>query len=202
MVRLHAVIVPPAPALADLARAVEKASGVSPGVPWLPRHDWQLKLAYFGNLGLEESRTVRETLTKVGSYCRPLELRVVGAEALPDEARAEQLMVGLAGDIDDLWSLATAIPSMVQPHGLFLDRRSFRASIVLAREVRGPFDARAVVSRLVGFEGAPWVATEMRVVRWVPGGAGGPDDWETVDSYPFTAPAEDADAGDGSGAAH
>ncbi len=192
--RLHAVIVPPAEAFAEFGQAVDSAGGDEPAVPWLPRHEWQLRLAYFGNLGLRESVTIRETLTKIGSYCHPLMLQMVGAEALPEEGRAETLTVGLAGDVDALWSLARAIPSMVQPYGLFLDRRSFRASITIAQGSRGPFDARQATSRLAGFSGIGWQADEMRIVRWVPGGAGGPDDWETVDSYRFTAPREDTDA--------
>lgn len=200
--RMHAVIVPPPHAFADLAQAVERASAAAPGVPWLPRREWQLRLAYFGNLGLDESVTLRETLTQIGSYCPPIGLRVAGAEAVPDDERAESLHVGLAGDVDELWSLARAIPSIVQRHGLFLDRRSFQPRITLAQEVRGPFDARTATSQLATYQGVPWVADEMRVVRWVPGGVGEPDDWETVEGYPFTAPREDNDAAGGAPAAH
>ena len=108
---------------------------------------------------------MRETLTKIGSYCSPLSLQVRGVEALPEDARAESLTVPLAGDIEELWSLARAIPSMVQPHGLFLDRRSFRSSITIAHGTRGAFDARQVTSPLATYQGPTWVAD---------GDAGGP----------------------------
>jgi len=135
--RFHAVITPPPHVLADLAGAVERASAQSPGVPWLPRPAWQLKLAYFGNLGLDESVSVRQTMARIGSYCPPLRLRMLGIEAVPDDADAESLTVGLDGSIDDLWSLANAIPSMVQRQGLFLDRRPFRASGTIAQRTPG-----------------------------------------------------------------
>lgn len=200
--RMHAVIVPPVEALSDLGQAVDRAARAAPSLPWLPRLEWQLRLAYFGNLGLAEASTVRETLTKIGSYCAPLRLHVKGVEAVPEDAKADAVTVGLAGDIEELWSLARAIPSMVQPHGLFLDRRSFRSSITVARGSRGPFDARAATSQLADYEGPPWVGSEMRVVRWMPGGVSEPDDWETVDAYQFTGRREDDDAARHAGAAH
>lgn len=186
--RLYAVITPPPHVLADVAQAVERATAVAPQLPWMGRQLWHLRLAYFGNLSLKESVALRETLRQVGSYCPPLNLRLVGVEALPDDDRAESLVLGLDGDIDDLWSLARAIPPMVQKHGLFLDRRSFRATVTIAHGTREPFNARAATSALATYQGVPWTADAMQVVRWLPGSADTEDAWEEVEGYPFTAP--------------
>ncbi len=157
-------------------------------MPWLARDLWHLRLAYFGNLELKQSMAVRETLQQIGSYSPPLSLRMVGIEAIPEDERAESLVFGLEGNLDALWSLAKAIPSMVQKHGLFLDRRSFRTDVTVAQEIREPFDARAAASALATYQGVPWTAHEMQVVRWRPGSGGTEDGWEVVETYEFTAP--------------
>lgn len=199
--RLYAVITPPPQVLADVAAALERATAAAPQVPWLARDLWHLRLAYFGNLDLKQSMAVRETLQQIGSYSPPLSLRLAGIEAIPEDERAESLVFGLEGDLDDLWSLAKAIPSMVQRHGLFLDRRSFRTDVTVAHEIREPFDARAAASALATYQGVPWTAREMQVVRWRPGSGGTADAWEEVETYEFTAPRseppEDADDTDG-----
>ena len=189
--RVHALMTPPPAVLDDLAVAVENAAAAGPGVPWLPRHEWQIKLAYFGNLGLTELLAVRATLAQIGSFCPPLGLRLAGAEARPDQEGTESLVLGLAGDLAELWSLAGAIPAMVQRHGLFLDRRAFRADLTIAHAVREPFDSRRAVAALATYQGLPWIADDMHVVRWVPGGDDEDDGWEDVERYKFTAPRED-----------
>ena len=186
--RLYAAITPPSHVLADVAAALERAKAAAPQVPWLARDLWHLRLAYFGNLDLKQSMGVRETLRQIGSYSPPLSLRMVGIEAIPEDERAESLVFGLEGDLDDLWSLAKAIPSMVQRHGLFLDRRSFRTDITVAHEIREPFDARAAASALATYQGVPWTAREIEMVRWRPGSGGTADAWEEVETYEFTAP--------------
>ncbi len=189
--RLHAVITPPPHVLADVAAALERATAAAPQVPWLARDLWHLRLAYFGNLDLKQSMAVRETLQQIGSYSPPLSLRMAGIEAIPEDERAESLVFGLEGDLDDLWSLAKAIPSMVQKHGLFLDRRSFRTDVTVAQEIREPFDAGAAASALATYQGVPWTAREMQVVRWRPGSGGTAEAWEEVETYEFTAPREE-----------
>lgn len=191
--RLYAAIVPPPHVVADVAAAVDQAAVVAPDVPWLARELWQVRLAYFGNLDLGQSVAVRETLQQIGSYGPPLNLRMVGVEALPDDDRAESIVFGLDGDIEELWSLAKAIPSMVQKHGLFLDRRSFRADVTVARGDRAPFDARTATGALATYQGVAWTASEMHVLRWRPGSGGTEDTWEEVEVYEFTAPREDPD---------
>lgn len=195
--RMYAVIPLPPHVLSDLAAAVERAAALAPQVPWLARDLWHLRLAYFGNLDLKQSTAVRETLQQVGSYSPPLGLRMAGIEARPDDERAESLGLGLAGDLDDLWSLASAIPSMVQRHGLFLDRRSFRTDVTVAHGSRGPFDARAATSALATYQGVPWTAHEMQVVRWLPGSGGTEDGWQEIETYEFTAPREASENAEG-----
>ena len=189
--RLYAVITPPPHVLADVAEAVERASAEASEVPWLARDLWHLRLAYFGNLDLTQTMAVRETLQQISSYSPPLGLRMVGIEAIPADEQAESLVFGLAGDLDDLWSLAKAIPSMVQRHGLFLDRRSFRTDVTIAQGSRGPFDARAATSALATYQGVPWTAHEMQVVRWLPGSGGTEDGWQETETYEFTAPRDE-----------
>lgn len=192
--RTHALVTPPAPVLADLADAVQRATRAAPHVPWLPRNEWHVKLAYFGNLSIAESTTVRATLDQVATYCPPLQLRLRGIEAVPGDDAALSLRMGLVGAVDELCSLAATIPALVRRYGLFLDRRSFTTTITLAQSTRGTFDARAAAATLATYQGVPWVAREMRIVRWQPGSFGEPDDYVDVQRYAFTAPGADGRA--------
>ena len=128
--RIYAVLTPSDEVLDDLGQAV----GAVPAsrIPWTDRAMWSVTLARFGNQGLPELTIIRDTLSEIGSYCPHLNLRFTGADAVPDDRRAEELSVGITGDVDGLASLVRAIPSMVQRHGLLLDRRSFQPVMPVA----------------------------------------------------------------------
>ncbi len=197
--RLYAVITPPAAALHDLRRAVDAARPYGPDVPWTEPAMWSLMLARFGNLGLHETTIVTQTLSEIGTYCPPLELRFSGAVTRPVDADTngvDELGVALSGDIDGLWSLARAIPAMVQKHGMFLDRRSFHHDVVVAQGAQGTFPATGALDSLSGYLGPTWTATQMRLVRLIPRGADQPGigDYEDVERYPFSAPVQIAPA--------
>lgn len=194
--RLYAVITPPADVLADLADTVDRARAATPGVPWTPPEAWHLVLARFGSLGLNEVTVLKDVLTEIGSYCPPLGLRLVGGGVLPQDAdqNADELEVGVEGDVEELWSLARAIPAMVRRHGLFLDRRSFHPAVSVATAARGPFDATSGLRVLDPYWGPEWTATDMRLARLVPHSESDPGIGDFVDvvRYPLSAPPEPA----------
>lgn len=196
--RLYAVITPPAAALNDLASAIDAVRPHAPDVPWTPPETWHLVLARFGSLGLAEVIALKKVLTETGTYCPPLELRLGGGGVKPEDADigADEPEVGVEGDVDALWSLARAIPAMVQRHGLFLDRRSFRPAVSVALGARGPFDARPALRSLDAYRGPGWTATDMRLARLVPHGEEdvGIGDYVDVVRYPCSAPPEPADS--------
>ncbi len=196
--RLYAVITPPPSVLHDLRRAVDEARKHTPDVPWTEPSMWSLMLARFGNLGLHEATVVRQTLDEIGTYCPPLTLQLTGAAATPQDSDiVDSVGVGMAGDVTELWSLAKAIPAMVQRHGMFLDRRSFQAVVTLAQGAQVPFPARQAVAALESYVGPSWTATEMRLVRLIPrtNDEPGLGDYEDVARYGFTAAADsDTDA--------
>jgi len=189
--RLYAVITPP-PTVLDHLRAAVEGAGRHAEAPWTDPVTWGCMLARFGSLGLHELTVVKDTLTKIGTFCPPMSLRLTAAEARPNPEQAEELGVGIAGDTDALWSLARAIPSMVQPHGLFLDRRSFHPFLTVAQGTQKTFDAGKALSALSGYNGPEWTATEMRLVRLIPHNVSQPGIgvYEDMARYPFSAPPE------------
>ena len=166
--RLYAVITPPPVVLEHLREALGRAALPAAGVA---RNDAALlscRLAAFGNLALPDLTIVRDALAEIGGYCPPLALRLAGAEARPTVDRANEVGVGIAGDLDELWSLARAVPPMVKRHGLLLDRRGFHPDIPVVLAARASFHAGALLAALHGYSGPEWVATEMRLVRLIP----------------------------------
>jgi len=189
---MYALITPPAEVLNHLRAAIDETAASTRMVPWTQPDWWNCRIASFGNLGLEDTTLVMNTLERIGTYCPPLALELGGAEARPADASAEEVAVGVHGDVQGLKSLASAIPSMVQPQGLFLDRRNFRAVVTVAHGGRGQFSATAALAALAGYRGPQWTATEMRLVRLVPGRLDDPAGgrYEDVLRYRFSAPPE------------
>ena len=206
--RLYAVITPPPAVLHHLRSAVDEARTHTPEVPWTEPSMWSLMLARFGNLGLDETTVVRETLGAIGTYCPPLSLQLTGAVATPEDSlEVESLGVGMTGDLAELWSLATAVPAMVQRHGMFLDRRSFQAVIPLAQAAQGLFPPARALAALQTYQGPTWTSTEMRLVRLIPRSDDQPGlgEYEDIERFSFTAepepaPEPDAESGAESGA--
>lgn len=166
----------------------------TPDVPWTQPSTWHLLLARFGNLGLDEVTAVRQTLQEIGTCCPPLTLQLTGAATRPqDSDYVEVAGVGMAGDVTELCSLAAAIPSMVQRHGMFLDRRSFQSVITLARGVHGLFPSTQALAALEPYVGPRWTASDMRLVRLIPRTNDEPvvGDYEDVARFGFTAVADD-----------
>ena len=189
--RLYAVITPP-PTVLDHLRGAVEAAGRRADAPWTDPAMWGCMLARFGSLGLHELTVVMDTLSKIGTFCPPMTLQLKAAEARPTPEQAEELGVGITGDTDALWSLAKAIPSMVQPHGLFLDRRSFHPVVNVAQGTQKTFDADNALKALHGYNGPEWTATEMRLVRLIPHNVSKPGigDYEDMARYAFSAPPE------------
>jgi hypothetical protein len=194
--RLYAVITPPPVVLEHVCEALGRAALRASGVA---RNDAALlscRLAAFGNLALPDLTIVRDALAEIGGYCPPLALRLAGAEARPTVERANEVGVGIAGDVDELWSLARAVPPMVKRHGLLLDRRGFHPDIPVVLAARASFHAGALLAALHGYSGPEWVATEMRLVRLIPRGFDTPGlgDYEELARYPFLADHATAEA--------
>jgi 2'-5' RNA ligase len=194
--RTYALITPPAAVLDHLRAAIDEVAPSVGDLPWMHPDGWNCRVAGFGNLGLEDTTLVMNTLEKIGTYCPPLMLQLAGAEARPADDSAEELAVGVQGDVQGLKSLAGAIPSMVQPQGLFLDRRNFRSVVTVAQGAREPFSATSALAALGGYLGPEWTATEMRLVRLVPGRVDDPagGHYEDMVRYQFSAPPEPVEA--------
>lgn len=190
---MMAALTPPEPVLEDLARAVDRTAAMTGKVPWTPQHTWRIRLCLLGNLGLAESLVVSRAMAELASYGEPLNLSLAGSRVHPKDMqpRAEHLAVGISGDVDDLKTLANAVPTFLKNERLFLDRRAFQPEVIIAHAAREPFDARAGAAALAGYAGPTWQATGLEVLRFVKGvDASSGVRYEEAQRHPFTATPE------------
>jgi RNA 2',3'-cyclic 3'-phosphodiesterase len=87
--------------------------------------------------------------------------------------------------VDGLQTIGRSVPQVVQRLGFFVDRRQFRPWLsvgTITEATTAPF-LEAVVARLDGFSGQPWVVDRVTVMRRVP--ENGPDAFEVHEELPI-----------------
>ena len=70
----------------------------------------------------------------------------------------------MRGDRDGLRRLADSTRAAARRTGLVVEHRTYRPHVTLAR-ADGGVDLRPLVERLVSWQGPPWVATRLQLVR-------------------------------------
>ncbi len=125
-----------------------------------------LVVARFGNLTSGDVGALRRALTAAGPAWRTPTVRIAGSTIL-ESSGSHSIAVTLAGEVDDLASIAGDVKSCAQRLGLFLDRRDFTPSIAvapLADATPGP-SGLAALAALADFEGEAWTADHISVMR-------------------------------------
>jgi 2'-5' RNA ligase len=74
------------------------------------------------------------------------------------------LWTGIQGDRDGLCRLAGSVAAAARRSRLPVEDRPYRPHLTLARAT-GEADLRPLVQRLASWQGSPWVATELNLVR-------------------------------------
>lgn len=143
--RLFVALRPPFEAVAHLAAAAA-------GVPTTRTDQWHVTLAFLGEL--EGPEPLREPLARAAAGSPPLRLRLSGASTFGSGV----LAAGLAGDVEGLRRLAAAVRSACRAAGVDLPRGRYRPHLTVARR-------QPVPPALAGYEGPPWTATELELVR-------------------------------------
>jgi 2'-5' RNA ligase len=185
--RLFVAVLPPAPALAELAAAV-RALHALPGADrlrWTDPPGWHLALAFYGEVPEEALPALRGRLERGAARHPAPVLRLAGGGRFGDRV----LWAGVAGGTDVLRRLAATVSAAARRAGVPMpERRPYHPHLTLARGGRtrvalGPFAAG-----LGGFAGTEWTASAISLIRShlpATGEAGGRPRYETLASWPL-----------------
>lgn len=153
--RLFVAVQPSPEARAHAAAAVAAARTQHPdsALRWIPAERWHLTLAFYGEVPDDK---VPGTVDMVGRRVRgtrALRLALRGAGHFSRRA----LWLGVDGEVAGLKRLARAVT---------FERRPYRPHLTVAR-LRGEAEeaARAAAAALASYEGPPWRADEVHLVR-------------------------------------
>jgi RNA 2',3'-cyclic 3'-phosphodiesterase len=189
--RLFVAIAPPAAALDELDALAGPLRARRRDLRWTSRDAWHVTLAFLGQV--EEPAAVRlmPRLERAARRHHALRLAFSGAGAFPSPARASVLWSGLCGDRGALARLAGSVAAAASRAGAPPpdQGRRFRPHLTLAR-CRMPADVTELVAALAGYQGQPWTADRVHLIRSHLGAA---PRYVTLASWPLRAPDRKAD---------
>ncbi|MFF8918925.1 RNA 2',3'-cyclic phosphodiesterase [Streptomyces sp. NPDC015032] len=161
--RLFVAVLPPAPVLQELHRAVAPLHTL-PGagnLRWTGRTGRHFTLAFLGSVDEELLPELRARLARVARRTEPFPLRLHGGGRFGGRA----LWAGAAGGLDTMRLLAERADAAARRAGIPMEEhRRYSAHLTLARS-RTQTDLRPYVAALEDFEGTPWEVGEVALVR-------------------------------------
>lgn len=188
--RLFAAVLPPAHAAAELAEALDRRVRELPGADelrWTGQAGWHFTLAFMGEVDEALVPELTERLGRAAHRTEPFALRLHGGGHFGGRA----LWAGAAGGIAELRRLAERADAAARRTGLPMEEhRAYRPHLTVAR-TRVDTDLRPYVAALDGFEGTPWEAGELALVRSrlpVAGVRGEQPRYETLERFPMARP--------------
>ena len=167
--RLFAALLPPAEVVGELARAVGPLSRL-PGADalrWSTSENWHLTLAFYGEADEHQADDLRTRLARAAGRAPEFPLRLGGGGRFGDRA----LWAALAPDSarTTLTRLAAAASAAGRRAGLLApgEERGYQPHLTVARARGTVVDLRPYVTELDRFQGSPWTARELVLVRSV-----------------------------------
>ncbi|MEU1471566.1 RNA 2',3'-cyclic phosphodiesterase [Streptomyces sp. NPDC005761] len=161
--RLFAAVLPPAPAVEELRRAVVPLRSL-PGADtlrWTGAPGWHYTLAFLGEVDEELLPDLYSRLERAAHRTETFALRVHGGGRFGGRA----LWAGAAGGLDTLRLLAERAHAAARRAGVPMEEhRRYTPHLTLARS-RVPADLAPFTEALEGFEGQIWEAGELSLVH-------------------------------------
>ena len=182
--RLFVAVVPPPEVLDELEAAVAPLRPGWPALRWTGMPAWHLTLAFLGEVGDGTAAALGPRLERAAGRHPSLPVSLAGGGAFPGPAGARVLWTGLRGDRRALAALAGSVAAGARRAGAPPpdEGRRFKPHVTLAR-CREPTNVTGLVAELSGYVGAPWMATEIHLIRSSPGGVGAAPHYETVSRW-------------------
>ncbi len=164
--RLFVAIAPPSAVLDELDVLVEPFRARRLDLRWTNREAWHVTLAFLGQVDEAAAARLMPRLERAARWHQQVRLAFAGAGAFPAAARANVLWSGLSGDRGALARLAESVAAGASRAGTPPpDKgRRFQPHLTLAR-CRMPADVTELVAALDGYQGQPWTADRLHLVR-------------------------------------
>ena len=166
LMRLFVAVAPPAAVLDDLDVLARPLRTGRQDLRWTSREAWHVTLAFLGQVDESAAARLLPRLERAARRHRAFSLAFSGAGAFPAATRANVLWSGLSGDRGALAHLAESVAAGASRAGAPPpDKgRRFQPHLTLAR-CRMPADVTELVAALAGYQGPPWTADRIHLVR-------------------------------------
>jgi RNA 2',3'-cyclic 3'-phosphodiesterase len=166
LMRLFVAIAPPPAVLDELDALVDPLRATQQDLRWTNRAAWHVTLAFLGQVDEPTAARLLPRLEHAARCHRHIRLAFSGAGAFPAADRANVLWSGLSGDCGALARLAESVAAGASSVGTPPpDKgRSFQPHLTLAR-CRMPANVTGLVAALAGYQGQPWTADRVHLVR-------------------------------------
>lgn len=166
MMRLFVGLAPPPAALDDLDAVCAPFRPLRDDLRWTSRAAWHITLAFLGEVTDLSLTRLLPRLERAARRHEPFSLSLSGAGAFPAANRANVLWSGLSGDRRELGDLAASVTAAARRAGAAPpdSGRHYRPHLTLAR-CRAPADVREIVAGLEAYQGTPWIAEEIYLIR-------------------------------------
>jgi 2'-5' RNA ligase len=190
--RLFVAIAPPPAVLDELDALVGPLRVRQQDLRWTNLEAWHVTLAFLGQVDEPTADRLLQRLERAARSQYSIRLTFAGAGAFPVAHRANVLWSGLSGDRSALAQLAESVTAGASSAGAPPPGkvRSFQPHLTLAR-CRMPADVTEQVAALAGFQGQPWTADRVHLVRSRLGGTGhvpaGQPRYTSLASWPLRA---------------
>lgn len=180
-VRLFVGLTPPAEVVETLRIATAALHELAPDLRWTRPEQWHVTLAFLGEVGDDVVAELARRLARTATRHPPLSLSIGGGGRFGHRV----LWTQVQGDRDGLRKLAGAAAAAARRCRLPVEHRRYHPHVTLAR-ADGGTDLRPLVERLSTWQGLPWVANRLHLVRSRLGAApGGFALHEPVASWPL-----------------
>src|SRR6201989_2392901 len=166
LMRLFVAIAPPPAVLDELDALVEPLRARRLDLRWTNREAWHVTLAFLGQVDEGAAARLVPRLQRAAGRHHQVRLAFAGAGAFPAATRANVLWGGLSGDRRALAKLAESVAAGASRAGAPpLDKaRGSQPTVPLAR-CRMPADVTELVAALEDYQGQPWTADRVHLVR-------------------------------------
>src|SRR5690349_5775626 len=166
LMRLFVAIAPPPAVLDELDALVEPLRARRRDLRWTNREAWHVTLAFLGQVDEAAAARLVPRLQRAARRHHQVRLAVAGAGAFSAATRANVLWGGLSGDRRSLARLAESVVAGASRAGAPPPdkRRRFQPHLTLAR-CRMLADVTELVAALEGYQGRPWTADRVHLVR-------------------------------------
>ncbi|MGH3977276.1 MAG: RNA 2',3'-cyclic phosphodiesterase [Pseudonocardiaceae bacterium] len=185
--RLFVALMLPGEVVEELKAGTAVLRELAPDLRWTRPEQWHVTLAFLGEVGEHVVDELTRRLSRAAARHSPLSLSLGGGGRFGNQV----LWTRVQGDHDKLCKLADSVRAAARRSRLPMEQRPYRPHLTLAR-ADAATDLRPLVERLASWQGLPWVAVRLHLVRSCLGaGPGGSASHEPIAGWPLGADSHD-----------